>query len=288
MTGGGGQLGRAFALVVPSAAVLSRSQLDITQREAVIRTVGNERPRVIVNAAAFTKVDAAEAQPGEARRINAEGARNVAEAAESVGAWLVQVSTDYVYPGDKTGPYFEEDETGPLSVYGITKLEGESAAEVCSNTLIVRTSWVFGDGHNFVRSILGAASGGLSELSIVSDQRGLPTFAPHLAKGILGLVERKATGIYHLAGSGPAPTWADVADLALEAAGLTTKVRRITTADYAASRTGPLAPRPSNSVLDCSKAAALGVSLPPWTGAVSDYAAACAAPANPAPARAEG
>lgn len=271
VTGGGGQLGKALAEILPAAIILDRKQLDVSDRESVLRMVEEQRPKIIFNAAAFTRVDAAEAEPEQAMQINAGGPRNLAEAAEAVRASLVQVSTDYVFPGDKQAPYSETDETGPRSVYGKTKLEGEAAAASCSRALIVRTSWVFGDGRNFFRSILKAA-GASGELTVVSDQRGLPTYAPHLAEGILALLRAGATGLWHLAGSGPSASWADLAEQAIRAAGLDARVRRITAAEYAASRTGPVAPRPANSVLDCSKAAALGVALPPWPGAVERYA----------------
>lgn len=272
VTGGGGQLGRALGARLPGSGILSRAELDVTDREAVMRAVAARQPGVIINAAAFTRVDAAEAEPDDAYRVNVVGARNLAEAAESVGALIVQVSTDYVFPGTKNEPYLEGDETGPLSVYGKTKLEGEIVTQQCSRWLLVRTSWVFGAGHNFFGSILKAASGGVSELTVVSDQVGLPTYAPHLSDGIVNLVSKGATGIFHLAGSGPSATWADLAEHALSAAGLRTPVRRISTAEFFASRTGPTAPRPANSVLNCAKAAALGVGLPDWREAVAEYA----------------
>lgn len=275
VTGGGGQLGTGFRTTFPGSAVLGRSELDITDRRAVMRLMKAESPAIVVNAAAFTKVDAAEADPVQARRVNALGVRNVAEAAESVGALLVQVSTDYVFSGTKVGPYSEDDQTGPLSVYGSTKLEGELAAAACSRTLVVRTSWVFGEGHNFIRSILEAAWSGVPELKVVSDQVGLPTYAPHLAEAIMGLAESGATGFFHLAGSGSPATWAGLAEHAIRQAGLSVPVRPISTAEYVATRAGPFAPRPANSVLDCSKAAAAGVVLPAWTQAVSAYAVQC-------------
>lgn len=277
VTGGGGQLGKALADALPEGIVLGSRDLDITDREAVMRKVSRYGPDLVVNAAAFTKVDAAEADPEQAFVVNAEGARNVAEASEAAGAWLVQVSTDYVYRGDKAGPYTEEDEPAPLSVYGKSKLAGELAARACSKTLIVRTSWVFGDGSNFFRTIIGAAFGGAPRLSVVSDQKGLPTFAPDLARGVLGLAAKKTPGIFHLAGSGPPASWAEAAGHALDSARLGVPVAQISTEEYAASREGPLAPRPANSVLDCSKAAALGVSLPPWPEAVAGYARRCRA-----------
>jgi dTDP-4-dehydrorhamnose reductase len=226
-------------------------------------------PRVVIHAAAFTQVDKAEVDPDAAQAVNVEGTRAVAEACRRLGALLVYPSTDYVFSGIKHS-YSEGDETGPLSVYGRTKLEGEEIARKLPRHLIVRTSWVFGDGHNFIRSILSAAKTN-DELAVVYDQVGLPTYAADLAAGILELVERGAGGLFHLANSGHASSWAEMAEHALRVAGLTTRVRKVSTSEYASSRGGTIAPRPAFSVLDCSKAAALGVTLRPWQDAVADY-----------------
>lgn|GEM_PF-266953 len=316
MTGGNGQVGRAFAALASGAGqgsptaglidgdesvgdgpgvakspsgpsrkkaappaslfsnlvVAGRKDLDITQESEIADALERTEPSVIVNAAAFTAVDAAEGDPQTAHAINGDAVEMLARAADSVGALLVQISTDYVFAGDKPGPYVETDPIGPLSVYGKTKLAGEIAARGAANHLIVRTSWVYGDGQNFVRSILKAAKD-REELSVVDDQIGIPTFAPHLAEGILALVEKGAEGLYHLAATGDAGAWADVAETAARAAGLPTRIRRITTEEYFANHRGPVAPRPANSVLNCAKAAAIGVVLPEWRRAVGSYAA---------------
>jgi dTDP-4-dehydrorhamnose reductase len=270
VTGSGGQLGRALATLVPEGVHLGKSDLDITDRAALHDAVLRHRPEVIINTAAYTKVDAAEADPEAAFAVNADAVSTLAEATSKSGSLLVQLSTDYVFRGDKQGAYLEDDETGPLSVYGKSKLEGEKAASAAERHLIVRSSWVFGEGHNFIRSILNAAAS-REELAVVDDQRGLPTHASDLAQGLLEVVKAGATGIYHLAGRGEPATWAELAELALEAAKLPPKVRRVTTAQYYAERPGPVAPRPANSVLDCSKAASLGVKLRPWPQAVLSY-----------------
>jgi len=150
------------------------------------------------------------------------------------------------------------------------------AAAALDRHLIIRTSWVFGEGRNFVRAVLQAAAAGSGEdLPVVDDQRGRPTYAVDLAAGILALVERGAEGTYHLQGGGDPGTWADVAEAALAAAGMPMKVRRITTAEYDAGRAGPgggsIARRPANGVLDCSRAAACGVVLRPWREAIDAY-----------------
>lgn len=273
VTGAGGQLGRALARLEPDAVLLDRGALDVLDPSAVTEVIGGCRPLVVVHAAAWTRVDDAEGDPEGAHRVNVEGTRSVAEAAAGVGALLVYVSTDYVFSGDRAGPYREGDATGPRSVYGRTKLAGEAEAAAFARHLVVRTSWVFGEGHNFVRSILRAAAT-RDELAVVDDQRGLPTYALDLAGGILALVEAGAESLFHLAGGGEPGSWADLAEAALAAAGSPARVRRVSTAEYFAGRSTPVAPRPSSSVLDCSRAASLGVTLRPWRDAVAEYVSA--------------
>ncbi|MCA1840829.1 MAG: dTDP-4-dehydrorhamnose reductase [Actinomycetota bacterium] len=270
VTGGNGQLGRALAKRLPAASVLDRSALDIADESVVASVIERIRPKVIINAAAYTQVDAAEADESSAMAINALGVRNLARAAERIGAVLVHVSTDYVFKGDKQGSYVEDDQVEPMSVYGRTKLAGERAAVEAERFLIVRTSWVFGEGQNFIRSIVKAAATH-SELTVVDDQHGIPTYAPDLARGIVGLLEGEASGTFHLSNGGPPTTWADLAASALEICGSDATIRRVSTDEYFEGKPGPIAPRPRNSVLDCSKAAARGVVLRPWIEAVRDY-----------------
>jgi dTDP-4-dehydrorhamnose 3,5-epimerase len=274
VTGAGGQLGRALANLVDGAILLDRKALDVTDRDEVKRVLGELRPTIIVHGAAFTGVDAAESDPEAAWAVNVEGTRAVAEAAVDADAILVYPSSDYVFSGARAEPYHEECPTDPISFYGATKLQGEQAAAEVDRHLIIRTSWVFGDGHNFIRAILDAARKRPGQaLAVVDDQRGRPTHAGDLAVGILELFERKARGTFHLAGSGEPGTWADLAEAALEAAGRVERVRRVSTAEYDAGRPTPGAPRPPNSVLDCARAASLGVALRPWREAVKAYAA---------------
>lgn len=271
VTGGGGQLGRAFARLLPGAHVLDRSELDISDTDAVERTLRDLHPRYLINAAAYTAVDRAEKEPDEAHRINVAAVIGLARAAKEVDAQLVHFSSDYVYKGDRPGAYTETDRTVPLSTYGRTKLHGEVAARSAGGrTLVLRTSWVFGQGNNFVRSIVGAA-GKMDELQVVDDQRGRPTYAPDLAEGVLALLEAGAEGLYNLTGGGRVASWADVAETAIEAAGLRANVQRVTTEKYYASKAGPIAARPLNSELDCSRAQQLGVSLRPWDEAVTEF-----------------
>ena len=227
---------------------------------------------VVANAAAFTHVDRCEREPESARRANALAPHLLAEACARRGARLVHVSTDYVFSGGACEPYKEEDRPDPRSVYGRTKLEGErSVLAAAPSNLVVRTSWLFGRGRNFLAAILeqaharrrGAASG---PLRVVDDQRGRPTWAVDLAGGILQLVDRRAGGLYHVAGGGIASWW-EVARACLDASGFSDlEVERIRTADL-----GLPAPRRAWSVLDCSKAEALGVRTREWREAVRAY-----------------
>ena len=183
----------------------------------------DERPELVLHAAAWTKVDDAEADPDGARRANVEGTRNVVE----LGAPVVYFSTDYVFDGRKGEPYVESDPTNPLGVYARTKLEGEQEVR---DGWIVRSSWLFGwTGHNFVRTMLrlGAER---DEVSVVDDQRGSPTYVGHLAEATRELLDRPY-GVYHVAAEGDC-TWADFAEAIFEEAGLDCRVRRITAAEF--------------------------------------------------------
>ncbi len=257
-------MGRALARLASGAVVLDRASLDVTDRTAVLQCLEQHNPEIVVNATAYTRVDDAEKDPASAMAINADAVGYLGQACDRIGAVLVHLSTDYVFDGRKEGPYVEDDEPSPKSVYGRTKLAGEKAA-ASVNHLIVRTSWVFGEGRNFVRTIRAAAATKPS-LDVVDDQWGRPTYAVDLARGLLGLIDRDARGLYHLSGSGPSTTWARLAETIVALAGLPTIINRVPTREQ-------IAARPTNSVLDCSKAAALGVALREWPEAVAEYLA---------------
>ena len=230
ITGAAGQLGAALAEVFPDARAVSRSDWDVAEPYPL-----DERPELVLHAAALTRVDDAESDPVGARRVNVEGTRNVV----GLGAPVVYYSSDYVFDGRKGEPYLESDATNPLGVYGRTKLEGEREVR---DGWIVRSSWLFGPtGHNFVRTMLrlGAER---DEVSVVGDQRGSPTYVGHLAEATRNLLERPF-GVYHVAAEGDC-TWADFAEAIFEEAGLDCRLRRITTAEF-----GAPAPRPAYSVL---------------------------------------
>jgi dTDP-4-dehydrorhamnose reductase len=259
--GGYGQLGRELGDLAAAhnvhAKLLRRSQADVADAEAVMRAIMEDRPDVVVNAAAYTKVDDAEAHAEEAFRTNEHGAAAVARACASVNIPLIHVSTDYVFDGSKTGPYREEDRPAPLGVYGSSKAAGEAAVRRhCERHLILRTSWLYGvHGSNFLKTMLRLARE-KDELRVVADQRGCPTGTRDLAQAILVAARHvssqpRVSGTYHHAGTG-VTTWHAFATeiVAAQAAysGRQPPVRAIVTADLKTS-----APRPMNSELDSSR-----------------------------------
>ena len=276
VTGAGGQLGTALRALHPNGMFLNRSELDVTDDDAVVAAVEDHRPEVIVHAAAWTRVDEAETRSADARVVNVGGTTAVVRAASRVDALVVYPSTDYVFAGDRRSPYREQDPRSPLSVYGRTKALGEDAVTDYARHLIVRTSWVFGEGRNFVRAILDLAAA-RDTLEVVGDQIGRPTHAVDLAAGVLALVDRGVTGTFHLAGGGEPCSWAELADAAIASAvvaGILPRkpaINPVTSDQYRARRGAAMAPRPHYSVLDCTKAAELGVKLRPWREAVGEF-----------------
>ena len=218
--------------------------LDITKAEDVLALTERTRPDVIINCAAHTNVDACETQWDLAYKINAIGARNLSIAAEKTGAKLMHISTDYVFPGTSPSPLTEFDPVGPISAYGKTKLEGENFVKEFSNRhFILRTAWLYGDGRNFVKTMLK-----LSEthdtVSVVDDQFGSPTSAVELAKMIHFLEPTENYGTYHATCEGQC-SWAEFASELLKKAGKDTKVNYVTTEEYNSPTK-----RPAYSVLD--------------------------------------
>ena len=254
VTGAGGQVGRALRRFLPGAVFLDRAALDVRDAGAVRAAFGPGD--VVVHAAAMTDVDGCERDEPAAFAANADAARHVAE----TGARVIQLSTDYVFAGDSDAPYAESDPTGPISVYGRSKLAGERAVLAQPDNLVVRTSWVYGDGRNFFRAILAAERAG-RRLRVVDDQRGRPTAASDLARALAYLVALDVSGIVHVTGAGEPCTWADLAEIAVGH-----PVERITTAEF-----GAPAPRPRSSVLALDRARALGVPLADWADSVRRY-----------------
>jgi dTDP-4-dehydrorhamnose reductase len=282
VTGNGGQLGTALEALLRAAGVEVDGvdlDVDIADASAVRAKLATRRFSGVLNAAAFTQVDRCEREPEAAARGNTEGPAILARACRDAGIALAHVSTDYVFDGQGTRPYREDDLASPRSVYGKTKLAGEQAVLAASpDFLVVRTSWVFGRGRNFIAAILdqaakrrsGEASG---PLRVVDDQRGRPTYARDLADGIWRLVEGGARGLYHVANEGVA-TWWDLARFCLDEAGCRDlEVLKISSGELEVD-----APRPAWSVLDTTKAAGQGVALRSWQDAVKDYLRSDASP----------
>lgn len=234
-----------------------RTALDITDADAVARTLASVAPDVVVNCAAFTAVDRCETEVDVATAINAVGVRTVARACAGVGARLLHLSTDYVFDGTLDRPYREDDPTNPQSVYGRTKLAGEAAAfeELDDHATVVRTSWVCGrHGANVVKLVLGLAVQD-TPLAFVDDQRGCPSFTADLVGGLATLASEPVGGIVHLTNSG-AVSWYEFVREILDAAGHDPdRVRPISTDELRPRRP---APRPANSALDNARWVALG------------------------------
>jgi dTDP-4-dehydrorhamnose reductase len=238
------------------ATGLTHAELDVTDSAAVAEALSGA---TVINCAAYTNVDGAEADSETAHAVNADGARNVAEAA----ARVVYVSTDYVFDGSKRAPYVESDPTGPLQEYGHSKLAGERATAAANEDhLVVRSSWLFGaGGRNFVETML-ALGRERDELLVVDDQVGSPTFTGHLAEALVALADGDERGVLHVAGSGSC-SWYGFARAIFERAGLDASVRPCATDDFPRP-----ARRPANSVLASERGAPV---LPSWEEGLEAY-----------------
>ncbi|MDX1387840.1 MAG: dTDP-4-dehydrorhamnose reductase [Acidobacteriota bacterium] len=258
VTGAAGQLGRALVAGLAGHEVtgLTREDLDITSpgrfREAIERT----RPDILINSAAYTDVDGAESDRESVFRVNAEGPGHLARATAEAGIPLLHVSSDYVFDGEADSPYTEFDLTGPVSVYGWSKLAGEDAVRTTNPMhYIVRTAWLYAvEGSNFPNTIRKLA--GRPDVRVVDDQTGSPTYAPHLAEAIARLMVTGSFGTYHLAGRGGA-TWHELACALFEELGSDTPVAPVSTSEFPRP-----APRPRYSVL--ATAMQPEILLPPW------------------------
>lgn len=277
VTGCNGQLGNALQLLQPSYAnhtfyntdiqqsadgVVNYSQLDITDDVAVESFVKECRIDGIINCAAYTAVDKAQSDVELCTKLNSIAPHILACAAERIGAWLIQVSTDYVFNGEHHVPYREDEKTCPNSVYGMTKLEGERRAmESCPHTMIIRTAWLYSEfGRNFVKTMISLGRT-KDELGVIFDQIGSPTYATDLATAIMAAVDKGVpSGIFHFSNEG-AISWYDFTKAIHRIAGITTcKVNPLHTYEYPTP-----AARPHYSVLDKTKIKnALGIKIPYW------------------------
>lgn len=268
--GADGQLGRALAAQLPAATALGRGRLDIADPDAV-DAFDFTRYDTVFNAAGYTAVDRAETDRAGAWLANATGPANLASAAVRHGLTLVHVSTEYVFDGTAQGPVPEHAPLCPTSVYGASKAAGELAVAAVPRHVVARTSWLVGDGHNFVATMLDLARRGVCP-SVVDDQVGRPTFAPDLARALVALAADPG-GTYHVTNDGEAVSWADLAREVFALAGRApSDVRPVSTAEYTADRPGT-ARRPANSVLDLGRLTAAGIAMPAWRDSLGRYLA---------------
>ena len=282
ITGASGQVGGELAKLFPHAAAPGRAELDLTDPASIRAYLRAAKPQWILNPAAYTAVDKAESEPGLARAVNTDAVAVLGEEARRLGAVVMHFSTDYVFPGLGERPYTEDDATGPLGVYGATKLAGEQALAASGAAhLVLRTSWVYGPtGRNFLLTVLRVARE-RAEMRIVDDQHGAPTTAHDLARLTAQLVAwagKQATeqvapvsGVYHAAAAGET-TWFGFAQEALrlrklaEPAASFANLIPIPTSDYPTP-----ARRPANSRLDCGKLhRVFGLMLPPWQQSLAE------------------
>ncbi|MBQ9566731.1 MAG: dTDP-4-dehydrorhamnose reductase [Lachnospiraceae bacterium] len=257
VTGCNGQLGRAISrelagddrYELTGCDVTADVKLDITDTDEVMRFVEEISPEAIINCAAYTAVDRQETDSDLSMKINAIGPRNLAIAASRTGAKLMHISTDYVFSGEMSDhPRTEFDPVGPVSVYGRTKLAGEEfVKQFADRYFMIRTAWLYGDGHNFARTMLKLAETH-DELTVVDDQLGTPTSAKELARCIHALLPTDNYGLFHGTCEGDT-NWADFAERVLRLAGKETVVKHVSTEEYMKNNPGS-ARRPAYSILD--------------------------------------
>ena len=271
ITGAQGQLGQELVKQLDKkyeydVIKTDRDTLDITNIENVNTFILDQNPDVVINCAAHTAVDLCETDIENAYKINAIGPRNLAIVCDKIGAKLVQVSTDYVFDGNGTRPYREDDITCPNSVYGTSKLMGENfVREFCSKYFIVRTAWLYGEGNNFVRTMLKLSETN-SELNVVNDQIGSPTSTVDLAKAIIDLIHTEHYGIYHGTCEGQC-SWYDFAKKIFEIKNIDIKVNPVTSDEFKRP-----APRPKYSVLDNFMLKLVGLnSFRKWEDSLEEY-----------------
>lgn len=270
IVGARGQLGKALQAKYPNAKATDVKELDITNAQSVA-TFDWSNISIILNAAAYTNVDGAETSEGRvaAWKVNATAVGNLVRAAQQHQITLLHISTDYVFDGtNKT--HSETENLSPLSVYGASKAAGDLLVQQLPKHYILRTSWVIGDGHNFVRTMLQLGQKGVNP-TVVADQIGRLTFTTELVAAIDHLLDTKAPyGTYNVTNDGPCVSWAAVARAIYKEAGMKAVVTDTSTEAYFANKTG-IAPRPLNSSLDLAKIQATGFTSTNWQTALKDY-----------------
>ena len=267
VVGAKGMLGQdLMTLLGTEARGVDIEDIDITSMESVQKVLVTLKPRVVINAAAYTDVDGCESNQELAMQVNGEGVAHLALISKEIGAKLVQISTDYVFDGGKGSPYLEDDPPRPLSVYGESKLAGEMNACFNPDHLIVRTQWLYGlHGKNFVETMLRLAAE-KKELSVVDDQVGSPTWTVDLSLAIKALIDNGCRGTYHAANGGFC-SWNEFARAIFAEAGMGITVNPMSTAEL-----GRPAPRPLYSTLDCGKLNRDADFQPqPWQEALKNY-----------------
>lgn len=269
VTGATGQLGHDVCRVLLQRGIrhfgASTADFDIASKESTQAFLVNYQPDAVIHCAAYTKVDLAEDEPERSMRVNADGTRNVAETCRELGAKLLYVSTDYVFPGTGETPWETDDATGPLNVYGKSKLAGEDAVrKLVEKHFIVRTSWVIGEhGNNFVKTMLRLAETH-DRLRVVDDQIGSPTFTADLAPLLCNMIATDKYGVYHATNEGFC-SWAELAEAVFRFAGRNVTVHPVSTEEY-----GAKAIRPKNSRLSKRSLDAGGFArLPEWEASLA-------------------
>ena len=270
ITGGSGQLGYDIAKLLEENNTMmyvpTHEEMDITDRDSVMKAFDSFKPDIVFHCAAYTAVDKAEEDKERCYDINVNGTKNIVDASDIYGSKVVYISTDYVFHGDKNGIYETSDITDPINYYGYTKYLGEQEVMKNSNNLIVRISWVFGiNGKNFVKTMLRLASS-RDEISVVSDQVGSPTYTYDLARLLVDMVNKNKSGIYQATNEGYC-SWYEFAKYIFEVSGIDIRVNPILTKDYVT-----LAKRPLNSRLSKDKLDEDGLTrLPDWKDATKRY-----------------
>lgn len=267
-----GLLGQSLVLALRNggwdAVPVGRDDVDVLDAERLADFIDKASPQAVFNTVAWTQVDLAEEHEQEAAQLNRALPASLGRIVRGTGMHLVHLSTDFVFNGRKTTPYSTDDTPDPASVYGATKLAGETAllSIAPDNCCVVRTAWLFGPGRrNFVQTILGLCAA-KDDIQVVHDQTGSPTYTVDLAAGCVRLAELRATGLFHVVNAGQA-SWCELASEAVHLAGLHCKVHAITSKDWPQK-----AARPAYSVLDTSRFTEVtGIVPRPWPQALRDY-----------------
>jgi len=268
VTGSKGQLGKELLKIYSDQNItgVDIDEMDITNAEQTVNLIRELNPDIVIHAAAMTDVDGCEKNIEAAYKVNTLGTRNVALACQKANSEMVYVSTDFVFAGDKDENYNEFDIPSPLSIYGKSKLEGEKLVkELLNRFYIVRTAWLYGDGHNFVKTMLSLAENNDS-LSIVSDQQGTPTYAKDLAIAISKIIDSGLYGTYHASNNGSC-SWYDFAKKIFEIKDIDIEVNPTTAEEF-----GSPAERPAYSVMDNFALESQGIyKMRDWEEALKDY-----------------